>query len=217
MDRRRLTDVVQAHRDNLITAAGTPAAVFHPLFEFLTLVRKLGAVQVKGRRFGRKGANVRFDPVGGQIDYAKVTVGNNTFLGDAARIWALETVEIGNDVMLGPDVYIMTGYHRTDVVGKTIRESGPDDRQPVVIGDDVWIGARSTVLKGVRIGQGSVIGTGSVVGKDIPPYVVAVGNPCRVLHRRFSDEDLERHLRLLNVHEARIGALIRERASAFAD
>lgn len=216
MTKSYLKSFLQSHRDRVMAAVGPPAALAYPLFELGALVRRLGSRHVKSRRFASKGVNARFDPLGGQIDYAKVTIGDNTFLGDAARIWALDHVAIGDDVMLGPDVYIMTGYHRINVIGRTIRESGPDDRQPVIIEDDVWIGARSTILKGVRIGQGSVIGTGSVVGKNIPPYVVAVGNPCRVLRKRFSDEDLDRHLRIMDTPAARIAAIINERAAAFA-
>lgn len=63
-----------------------------------------------------------------------------------------------------------------------------DDAKPINIGENVWIGANATVLSGVTIGKNSVIGAGSVVTKDIPENVVAVGNPCRVL-RAITDED----------------------------
>ena len=57
-----------------------------------------------------------------------------------------------------------------------------------VIGNDVWIGQNATIMPGVHIGDGAIIGTNSVVAKDIPPYTVAVGNPCRVVRKRFDDE-----------------------------
>jgi serine acetyltransferase len=65
---------------------------------------------------------------------------------------------------------------------------------PVVIERDVWVGARVTILKGVRIAEGSVVGAGSVVTRSLPPYVVAYGNPCRAQRARFEAHDLRRHL-----------------------
>lgn len=58
------------------------------------------------------------------------------------------------------------------------------------IGSDVWVGANAVVLKGVSIGDGAIIGAGSVVTKDVPPYAIVVGNPARVIKYRFSDEDI---------------------------
>jgi acetyltransferase-like isoleucine patch superfamily enzyme len=66
----------------------------------------------------------------------------------------------------------------------------------VVIGNDVWIGHGVTILSGVTIGDGAVIGTLSVVAKDIPPYSVAVGNPCKVVKQRFSEEHIKRLLEI---------------------
>ncbi|MDH3026960.1 DapH/DapD/GlmU-related protein [Gordonia alkanivorans] len=63
-------------------------------------------------------------------------------------------------------------------------EQGYSARKPVVIGDDVWIGARVIILPGVTVGRGCVIGAGSVVAKDIPEYTIAAGNPCRVIRNR---------------------------------
>ena len=60
-----------------------------------------------------------------------------------------------------------------------------------VVGNDVWIGQNVTIMPGVHIGDGAIIGTNSVVAKDIPPYSVAVGNPCRVVRKRFDDEMIE--------------------------
>ena len=65
-----------------------------------------------------------------------------------------------------------------------------------VIGNDVWIGQNVTVMPGIHIGDGAIIGTNSVVAKDIPPYSIAVGNPCRVVRKRFDDELIELLLKL---------------------
>lgn len=87
----------------------------------------------------------------------------------------------------GPMVTILTENHHYD---SPQLEAIPFDhikfREPVIIGENVWVGARTLILPGVEIGDGAVIGAGSVVTKDIPPYAVAVGNPARVI--KFRDE-----------------------------
>ena len=65
-----------------------------------------------------------------------------------------------------------------------------------VVGNDVWIGQNVTILPGVHIGDGAIIGANSVVGSDIPSYTIAVGNPCRVIKKRFDDETIEKLLKL---------------------
>ncbi len=76
----------------------------------------------------------------------------------------------------------------------------PTDELPIkgdtVVGNDVWIGQNVTVLPGVHIGDGAIIGANSVVASDIPPYTVAVGNPCRVVKQRFDDETTEHLLKI---------------------
>lgn len=65
-----------------------------------------------------------------------------------------------------------------------------------VVGNDVWIGQNVTVMPGVRIGDGAIIGANSVVAKEIPPYCIAVGNPCRVIRKRFDDELIDYLLKI---------------------
>lgn len=88
------------------------------------------------------------------------------------------TVKIGNNVMLGPNVTITATGHPID---PDVRRPGAQFSYPVVIEDDVWVGGCVVIMPGVTIGRNSVIGAGSVVTRDIPANVVAVGNPCRVL------------------------------------
>ncbi|SEA52562.1 maltose O-acetyltransferase [Arachidicoccus rhizosphaerae] len=94
-------------------------------------------------------------------------------------------VRIGDHVYIGPNVGFYTAGHPLD---KDLRNSGQEYGYPITIGSHVWIGAQVAVMPGVTIGEGAVIGAGSVVTKDIPAYVVAVGNPCRVL-REITQED----------------------------
>jgi maltose O-acetyltransferase len=79
---------------------------------------------------------------------------------------------------------IFTKNHRFDRVDIPMRKQGETEVLPVIIGDDVWLGARVLLLPGARVGSGSVIGAGAVVSGEIPPMSVAVGNPARVVKRR---------------------------------
>ena len=94
----------------------------------------------------------------------------------------LGEIRIGQDVLLGPKVVVWGRDHGLDV-GSPIRLQ-ESNAQPVLIGNDVWIGAGAIVLKGVTIGDGAVVGAGSVVTKDIPAGAIAVGNPAKVVRYR---------------------------------
>lgn len=96
-------------------------------------------------------------------------------------------VYIGDHVMIAPNVVITATGHP---IHPDVRRDGRQFSLPVHIEDDVWIGAGAIILPGVTIGRNSVIGAGSVVTRDIPPNVVAVGTPCRVL-REITDRDRE--------------------------
>lgn len=94
-------------------------------------------------------------------------------------------VTFGNNVFIAPNCGFYTAGHPLDIAQ---RNSGLEYAQPITVGNDVWIGANVAVLPGVTIGDGCVIGAGSVVTRDIPAHSLAVGNPCRVI-RRIGDED----------------------------
>ncbi|WP_166373269.1 sugar O-acetyltransferase [Psychromonas sp. SA13A] len=94
-------------------------------------------------------------------------------------------IYIGDDVMLGPNVTLATAGHPID---PDIRKQATQFNIPITIGSNVWIGANTVVLPGVTIGENTVIGAGSIVTKDIPANVVALGSPCRVL-REINDHD----------------------------
>ena len=96
-------------------------------------------------------------------------------------------VHIGNNVMVAPNVTLSVTGHPVD---PEYRRGGTQFSLPIVIGDDVWIGANSVILPGVTIGDNSVIGAGSVVTQDIPANSVAYGVPCRVI-REINDYDKE--------------------------
>lgn len=121
-----------------------------------------------------------------------ITIGDNVAFGPGQRIWTTGAqVKIGNDVMFGPMVTIITGDHRTDIPGKPMKEVGADEKRPendqdVVIGNDVWIGANVIILKGVTISSGSVVAAGAVVTKSLrEPNCIWGGVPACLLKRRF--------------------------------
>ena len=112
-------------------------------------------------------------------DYGcNLTIGKHLYSNYNLMILDCGRVTIGNDVLIGPNVSILTAGHPLDPAD---RKAELEFAAPIVIGDDVWIGGGAIINPGVTIGAGSVIGSGSVVTKDIPAGVVAVGNPCRVL------------------------------------
>lgn len=93
-------------------------------------------------------------------------------------------LEIGENTLIAPGCYICDYDHNFENLDKPINKQGYVS-QPITIGSDVWIGAKSIILKGVHIGRGVVIGAGSVVTCDIPDFSIAAGNPARVIKKRI--------------------------------
>jgi maltose O-acetyltransferase len=112
--------------------------------------------------------------------------GTNIVLGDGVYfnfncvVLDVAKVVIGNNVLFGPAVQIYTATHPMDPVQ---RRSGIESGKTIRIGNDVWVAGAAVICPGVSIGDGAVIGAGSVVVKDIPPGVFAAGNPCKVIRK----------------------------------
>lgn len=115
-----------------------------------------------------------------------VEIGNNSGIGIASRIYG--HVCIGDNVLMGPEVIILTSGHKYENADILIREQGRLPEKPVHIGNDVWIGARAIILPGVHIEDGAVIGAGAVVTKDVPPYTVVGGVPARIIKQRIQED-----------------------------
>lgn len=106
--------------------------------------------------------------------------------------------------MFGPNVMIATGNHRIDVIGKymiDVKEKREKDDEDVIIENDVWIGMNAMILKGVHIGEGSVIGAGAIVTKDIPPYSIVTSAGGTRIRPRFTEEDILRHKKIIRHNE----------------
>jgi acetyltransferase-like isoleucine patch superfamily enzyme len=112
-----------------------------------------------------------------------IRVGRNVFINQNCTMYDLGGIDIANDVMIGPNVSIMTSSHPMD----------PSQRRaavvakPIVIGTNVWIAAGVTIIGGVRVGENSVLAAGSVVTRDVPPNSLMGGNPARII-RSLADD-----------------------------
>ena len=114
-------------------------------------------------------------------DYGKhIRLGKRFFANFNFTVLDEAYVTIGDDCFIGPNVSIYTAGHSTNPIERNSRKEWA---LPVTIGNNVWIGGSVTILPGVTIGDNVTIGAGSVVVKDIPSNVIAVGNPCRVIKR----------------------------------
>jgi len=116
-----------------------------------------------------------------------ITIGDNSGIGRDSLIQ--NGVQIGDNVMMGPQCLIYTMNHCFSRVDIPMIQQGIGDIHPVVIGNDVWIGARVTILPGIHIGDGSIIGAGAVVTKDVPQYVIVGGNPAKIIRSRLKNAE----------------------------
>ena len=120
--------------------------------------------------FKRSGENINIEKGAYFGDGSQIEIGDNSGIGVNCRVCG--PVTIGDNVMMGPDVIILTERHKFDRLDIPMLEQGYDKPEPVVIGDDVWIGTRV------------IIGAGAIVTKDVPEYAIACGNPAKVVKYR---------------------------------
>ena len=118
-----------------------------------------------------------------RCDYGYLlSIGKRSFINYNAIILDSVPVKIGERTWIGPGLQLYTACHPLDAATRTAPRP-LESAEPITIGDDVWLGGGVIILPGVTIGEAAVIGAGSVVTHDIPPRVVAVGNPCRVIRQ----------------------------------
>lgn len=116
-----------------------------------------------------------------------ITIGKNVFVGNRCSFLAGEKITIGDDCLIASDVFICSENHGINPHAKSYSENELIIK-PVLIGEGCWIGEKVSILPGVTIGKKSIIGTGSVVTKDIPDYSIAVGNPAKIIKRYDFDQ-----------------------------
>lgn len=163
-----------------------------------------------GNLFAKLGKNVVFHPTNSEFFYSNIYIGNDVFIGPRATFTAaISRIIIGDKVMFGPNVSIRGGNHSTHIVGRLmadykLSDKLPEDDQPVIIEDDVWVGTGAIILKGVKVGRGSIIAAGAVVTKNVPPYSIVGGVPAKVIKYRWSPEEIFKHEELVYNPEDRI-------------
>ncbi|OWZ15583.1 Maltose O-acetyltransferase [Phytophthora megakarya] len=116
-----------------------------------------------------------------RCDYGyNIRMGDKCYINFNCAMLDVCKITIGNRVMLGPNVQLYTASHP---LNPELRASGVMSGKSITLEDNVWIGGNSVVLPGVRIGNGAVIGAGSVVTKDVPPMCVYAGNPAKFIKK----------------------------------
>ena len=123
------------------------------------------------------GKNVNIEH--GAIFSKKLKIGDNSGIGIDCQLNGM--VSIGKNVLMGPEVMMFTQNHNFSRIDIPIKDQGNTKEYPITIGDDVWIGARVIILPGVKVGNGAIIGAGSVVTKTIPNLTVVAGNPAKII------------------------------------
>ena len=167
----------------------------HPRVMFIKNIKLPENVEV--------GAYSYYDDPGGPDAFLRNVLYHFTFIGDRLRIGrfcALATgtkflMNGGNHRMSGPSTYPFLLFGGA-WAGRFEGETNFPNRGDTVIGNDVWTGWDSTILPGVTIGDGAVIGARSVVTRDVPPYAVVAGNPARIVRMRYNPDEIARLLSL---------------------
>lgn len=128
-------------------------------------------------------------------DYAgEIKIGNDCFVGQGSRIWSSSKITIGNRVLISHNVNIHDNNshpldpierhnHYKHIMSKGLNLQIPLNEKDIIIEDDVWIGFNSTILKGVKIGKGSIIGSNTIVTMDVPENSVFIGNPGKIINK----------------------------------
>lgn len=145
------------------------------------LIRKLRSAVACGC-FDHHGKNVNIEK---GADFGRgtgITIGDNSGIG--VKCVVRGPLEMGEDIMMGPEVQIMTGMHNTERTDIPMNQQGFVGLRKVTICDDVWIGTRAVIMPGVTVGKGSIIGACAVVTKNVPEYAVVAGVPAKVIKYR---------------------------------
>lgn len=167
---------------------------FENVYSFLVLMR----ARKKWKRENRHNST----SMGCMFPISQVTVGKYSYGTINVKYYGNVNpeirLEIGNFVSMADDIlFLLNEKHKTDsfttfplksILQKRAYSQDAQSRGSIVVEDHVWIGVRCTILSGVRIGKGSIIGAASVVTRDVPPYSVVMGNPARVVKMRFPQE-----------------------------
>jgi len=157
-----------------------------PLTHWMLYFKMAGRFLCK-RRFGQFDASSEFRPGAYAVFCSNIKIGKNIVIRPQSMLFAAPGTEAGivieDDVLLGAGVHIYVTKHKFSDSSVPIIKQGYEMSRGVLIKSGSWIGANSVILPGVTIGKNSVIGAGSVVTKSVPEFVVAAGNPCRIIRK----------------------------------
>lgn len=161
-------------------------------------------------QFESCGKNVYFYPTQSYLLFKTINIGNDVYIGPGAMFLARDSsIIIEDKVMFGPNVSIVGDNPSTHIIGKymfdyKVSDKRPEDDQAVFIESDVWVGANSVILNGVTVRRGAIVAAGAVVSKDVPPYAIVGGVPAKVIKFRLSIEEILEHERILYKPEERL-------------
>lgn len=154
------------------------------------------------RSFGSVGCNFQMHSIGIFKGSKNVYIGDNVIFSDHVQLLTTNAkITFGNGCMIGAYTTMITGNHRTDLVGKYMididekTEKLPDNDADIRIEDDVWMGVNVIILKGVTVGTGSVIAAGAIVTRDVPPYSIYISR--NKIIPRFSPENERLHKQMI--------------------
>ena len=152
---------------------------------------KIIIVPIKKTSVGAHGKSVHFGRYVRFFGINNVFLGSDVSLGERNILMCTRAkIKIGDHVMTGPGVTMITGGHRMDIIGRpmtsiTDKEKLPENDKDIILEGDNWIGANAIILKGVTIGEGAVVAAGAVVTKDVPKFSIVGGVPAKVIRMRF--------------------------------
>ena len=159
---------------------------------------KFVIIPIKRKLARECGKNVYFGHKADVAGWNNLHIGNDVSIGNNCNFMTTKAeIFIGDHVMFAPNVRVVTGNHVIDNPRKFMTEFKDEDKrdkddQNIIFEGDNWIGVNATILKGVTIGYGAVVGAGAVVTKDVEPYGIVGGNPARLIKRRFDDETVRK-------------------------
>lgn len=176
----------------------------------LSIYNRSVAKDIKSK-FKSVGNHFEFDPSSFFGHPDMMEFGDNVFLNKGSHLSG--EIKFGNNIMAGPNLTMFSHDHFIGLCGKSIR--GVQEyktNKKITIEDEVWIGSNVTILKGVCIGIGSVIGAASLVNSDVPPFTLVAGVPAKPLRLIFTDEKLFMHLTLIKYCESYARSIIERRS-----
>ena len=151
------------------------------LFNFRFFINRI-LLKIIGVKFGQ---NLRSQIIFSIESPKTLQIGDNVGIGQGSTFFCGNGIIIGNNVMIANYVGLFSNDHEHKDLTIPMKDQGMrQEKTPIIIGDDVWLGYGVIVLKNVKIGRGAIIGAGSVVTKDIPPFAIAVGNPAKIVKYR---------------------------------